>query len=232
MRLLVVEDEVKLAALLKRGLAEEGYAVDVASDGKQAKWLVAESAYEAIVLDVLLPDENGFDVCAELRRSGCWSPVLILTALDGVSDRIKGLDAGADDYLAKPFAFEELLARLRALTRRESGERPVVLQVADLSLNPATHYVQRGNSGIELTRKEFALLEYFMRHVGEVLSRTTLIEHVWDFAFDSDSNVVDVYVRYLREKIDRPFNTDSIETVRGVGYRFREVSAGAATHQD
>ena len=229
MRVLVVEDEVKMAALLQRGLREEGYAVDVASDGREALWLATENGYDAIVLDVMLPDVDGFEVCRRLREAGRWSPVLMLTARDGVSDRVAGLDAGADDYLTKPFSFAELLARLRALVRRGAPERPATLQVGDLVLDPATRRVVRDGTPVDLTPREFALLEFLMRHPGEVLSRTRLIEHVWDFAFEGDSNVVDVYVRYLREKVDRPFGRDSIETVRGAGYRLREEPDGAPT---
>jgi two-component system OmpR family response regulator len=230
-RVLVVEDEVKMAALLQRGLREEGYAVDVASDGTEALWLATENGYDAIVLDVMLPDVDGFEVCRKLREAGRWSPVLMLTARDGVPDRVAGLDAGADDYLTKPFSFAELLARLRALVRRGAPERPAVLRVGDLVLDPATRRVARDGAPVELTAREFALLEFFMRHPGEVLSRTRLIEHVWDFAFEGDSNVVDVYVRYLREKIDRPFARDSIETVRGAGYRLREEPEDAHSDQ-
>jgi two-component system OmpR family response regulator len=221
-RVLVVEDEVKMAGLLKRGLEEEGYAVDTAGDGQEALWLATETPYDAVVLDVMLPDLDGFEVCRRLRDAGRWSPVLMLTARDGVADRVSGLDVGADDYLTKPFSFAELLARLRALVRRGTPERPPVLKAGDLTLDPATRRVARGDAPVELTAKEFALLECFMRHPGEVLSRTRLIEHVWDFAYEGDSNVVDVYVRYLREKVDRPFGADSIETVRGAGYRLRE----------
>ena len=222
MRLLVVEDEVKLANLLRRGLEEEGYAIDTAADGGEALWLAQENPFDAVVLDVMLPDVDGFEVCRRLRASGRWAPVLMLTARDSVPDRVEGLDAGADDYLTKPFSFAELLARLRALMRRGAPERPATLRVGDLTVDPARRRVARGRVPIELTSKEFALLEYFARHHGEVLSRTRLIEHVWDFAYDGDSNVVDVYVRYLREKVDRPFGRGSIETVRGAGYRLRE----------
>ncbi|HYZ10360.1 MAG TPA: response regulator transcription factor [Actinomycetota bacterium] len=222
MRLLVVEDEVKLAGLLRRGLEEEGYAVDTAADGGEALWLASENPYDAVVLDVMLPDLDGFEICRRLRESGRWAPVLMLTARDSVPDRVAGLDAGADDYLTKPFSFAEMLARLRALVRRGASERPSTLRVGDLIVDPATRRVARGDVPIELTPKEFALLEYFARHPGEVLSRSRLIEHVWDFAYDGDSNVVDVYVRYLREKVDRPFGKESIETVRGAGYRMRE----------
>ncbi|MGH2691970.1 MAG: response regulator transcription factor [Actinomycetota bacterium] len=228
MRVLVVEDEVKMAGLLKRGLEEEGYAVDTAADGQEAVWLGTENPYDAVVLDVMLPDFDGFEVCKRLRQAGRWSPVLMLTARDAVADRVSGLDAGADDYLTKPFSFAELLARLRALIRRGAQERPPVLRSGDLSLDPSTRRVARGDVPLDLTTKELALLEYFMRHLGEVLSRTRLIEHVWDFAYDGDSNVVDVYVRYLREKIDRPFGRDSIETVRGSGYRLREEPGDGA----
>ncbi len=221
MRVLVVEDEVKMAGLLRRGLQEEGYAVDVAATGGEAEWAAVENPYDAIVLDVMLPDVDGFTVCRRLRVAGCWAPILMLTARDAVSDRVDGLDAGADDYMTKPFAFTELLARLRSLMRRGSSERPAVLEAGDLTLDPAARRVRRGDVDIELTAREFALLEYFLRHQGEVLSRSRILEHVWDFAFDGDSNVVDVYVRYLREKVDRPFGCRSLETVRGAGYRLR-----------
>ena len=231
MRVLVVEDEVKMAGLLKRGLEEEGYAVDMSGTGLDALWLASENPYDAVVLDIMLPDMDGFEVCRSLRAAGRWSPVLMLTARDGVPDRVSGLDAGADDYLTKPFSFAELLARLRALVRRGATERPPFLSVGDLTLDPATRRVSRADTPVELTAKEFALLEYFMRHPGEVLSRTRLIDHVWDFAYEGDSNVVDVYVRYLREKVDRPFGSSSIETVRGAGYRLREEPASAPADQ-
>jgi two-component system OmpR family response regulator len=223
MRVLVVEDEVKMAGLLKRGLEEEGYAVDLAGNGSDAVWLGTENTYDAIVLDVMLPDQDGFEVCRQLRAVGRWAPVLMLTARDAIPDRVAGLDAGADDYLTKPFSFTELFARLRALMRRGARERPAVLRAGDLAVDPASKKVTRAGTPVDLTAKEFALLEYFMRHPGEVLSRSRLIEHVWDFAYEGDSNVVDVYVRYLREKIDRPFGRDSIETIRGTGYRLRET---------
>jgi two-component system OmpR family response regulator len=220
-RVLVVEDAVRMARLLERGLQEEGYAVDAAHSGVEAAWMGTENPYDAIVLDLMLPDIDGFEVCRRLRAAGQWAPVLMLTARDAVDDRVRGLDAGADDYLTKPFALAELLARLRALLRRGTRERPAVLEVGDLSLDPAAKVVRRGERTVALTAKEFALLEYFMRHPGEVLTRTRLIEHVWDFAFEGDSNVVEVYVRYLREKVDRPFGRESLETVRGAGYRLR-----------
>ena len=230
MRVLVVEDSVKMASLLKRGLEEEGYAVDVTTTGKDAVWMATENSVDAVVLDVLLPDLDGFEVCRRIRQAGTWSPVLMLTARHGVEDRVQGLDVGADDYLTKPFAFIELAARLRALIRRGAGERPAILTVGDLIMDPATRVVRRGEVRIDLTAKEFSLLEYFMRHAGEVLSRMQLIEHVWDFAYDGGSNVVDVYVKYLREKIDRPFGIRSIETVRGAGYRLRADWPDAPSH--
>jgi two-component system OmpR family response regulator len=223
LRILVVEDAAKLAGLLRRGLAEEGYAVDVVTGGSEAVWLASERDYDAIVLDVVLDDGvDGFEVCRRLRAAGRWAPVLVLTARDAVEDRIRGLDAGADDYLTKPFAFAELLARLRALMRRGAGERPAVLVVGDLRLDPATRQVHRGDRRIEVTAKEYALLEYLMRHQDHVLSRADLIEHVWDFTFDGDPHVVSVYIGYLREKVDRPFGRRSLETVRGMGYRIRD----------
>jgi two-component system, OmpR family, response regulator len=224
-RILIVEDEAKLAGLLRRGLREEGHSIDVTPRGEDALWMAQAVAYDAIVLDVMLPGLDGIAVCRRLRADGVWSPVLILTARDGVDDRVSGLDAGADDYLVKPFSIEELLARLRALTRRGAPERPTVLEVGDLRLDPATHEVWRGSSRLDLSPKEFALLEAFMRRSGEVLSRTQLLEYAWDFAYENRSNVVDVYVRYLRDKIDRPFGRDTIETVRGVGYRLRRDAA-------
>jgi two-component system, OmpR family, response regulator len=219
MRVLVVEDDVKMAGLLRRGLRHEGYAVDLVSTGEEALWAIGEFRLDAVVLDAMIPDPDGFEVCRHMRQKGCWVPVLMLTARDGVADRVAGLDAGADDYLVKPFAFDELFARLRALVRREPGERPPVLVVGDLRLDPATKQVSRGGHAIELSSKEFALLELFMRHQGEVLSRTRILDHAWDWAYEGTSNVVDVYVRYLRNKVDRPFGRASIQTVRGHGYR-------------
>jgi two-component system OmpR family response regulator len=223
MRVLVVEDDPRMAELLRRGLQEEGYAVDVAGSGEEGVWLGTENEYDAVVLDVMLPDGDGFEVCRRLRQEDRWAPVVMLTARDAVQDRVAGLDAGADDYLTKPFSFQELFARVRALVRRGVGERPAVLEVGDLALDPATRRVHRGDEELSLTAKEAALLEYFLRHPGEVLTRAQIIEHVWDFAYDGGSNVVDVYVRYLREKVDRPFGRRSIETVRGAGYRLREA---------
>ena len=226
MRVLVAEDETRMASLLKRGLEEEGYAVDVSGDGLEAVWMATENEYDVIVLDVMLPGIDGFEVCRRLRAEERWAPVLMLTARDQVEDRIRGLDAGSDDYLTKPFSFAELVARLRALLRRGSHERPTVLAVGDLRLDPSRRRAWRDKTELDLTAKEFALLEFFMRHPGEVLSRTRLLEHVWDFAFDGTSNVIDQYVAYLRRKIDRPFGRDDLETVRGAGYRLRDAKDG------
>jgi two-component system, OmpR family, response regulator len=221
MRVLIVEDDVKMANLVRRGLNEEGMVADVAVKGEDAIGLAASTEYDAVVLDVMLPGIDGFETCRRLRAEGIWTPVLMLTALDAVEDRVRGLDQGADDYLVKPFSFSELLARLRALVRRELTERPTVLEVGDLRLDPATHEAWRGKVELELSPKEFSLLETLMRRPGEALSRFQLLEHSWDYHFEKRSNVVDVYIRYLREKIDRPFDRESIETVRGVGYRLR-----------
>jgi two-component system, OmpR family, response regulator len=226
MRALVVEDEPKMAALLRRGLVEDGYAADVAGTGEEALRMARAVPYDAIVLDVMLPGLDGFDVCRQLRSSGVWSPVLLLTARDGVDDRVVGLDAGADDYLIKPFSFAELLARLRALTRRGLSERRTVLEVGSLRLDPATRQVWRKDVQLELSTKEFALLETFMRRPGHVLSRIDLLDHAWDYGYESRSNVVDVYVGYLRAKIDRPFGLRSIETLRNAGYRLRSDGGG------
>jgi two-component system OmpR family response regulator len=220
-RVLVVEDEPRMASLIRRGLTREGLAADVAGTGEDALWMSGAHEYDAIVLDVMLPGIDGFETCRQLRTSGDWTPVLILTARDSVEDRVSGLDTGADDYLVKPFAFAELLARLRALVRRGEPERPAALEVGDLHLDPATRAVRRENREIHLTAKEFAVLETFMRRPGEVLSRLQLLEHAWDFAYENRSNVIDVYVRNLRRKIDGPFSRRSLETVRGVGYRLR-----------
>jgi two-component system OmpR family response regulator len=221
-RLLVVEDEAKMASLLERGLREEGHAVDVTDRGEEALWMARAVPYDAIVLDVMLPGGDGFSICRELRDSEVWTPVLLLTARDAVDDRVVGLDAGADDYLVKPFSFSELLARLRALRRRAPVERPAVLEVGDLRLDPAARRAWRGGHELQLSAKEFALLELFMRRPGQTLSRVQLLDGAWDMAYESRSNLVDVYVRYLREKIDRPFDRHSLETVRRVGYRLRE----------
>jgi two-component system, OmpR family, response regulator len=222
MRVLVVEDDPKMAALLRRGLVEEGHSADVARTGDDGLWMAGSVEYDAIVLDVMLPGRDGFEVCRALRADGVWSPVLMLTARDSVEDRVAGLDAGADDYLRKPFSFAELLARLRALVRRGAPERPAIVEVGDLRLDPASRQVWRNGTKIDLSAKEFNLLEAFMHRPGQVLSRDRLLEHAWDFAYEPRSNVVDVYVRYLREKIDRPFGRESLETVRGLGYRLRD----------
>jgi two-component system OmpR family response regulator len=224
MRVLVVEDEPKLANLVARGLREEGYAVDVAGRGEDAMWMAHAAPYDAILLDVMLPGADGFEVCRLLRAEDVWSPILMLTARDAVGDRVTGLDAGADDYLPKPFAFDELLARVRSLVRRAPTPRPAVLEVGSLRLDPAAHRAWRGEVELDLSPKELTLLELFLRRPGRVLSRAELLDGAWDIAFERRSNVVDVYVRYLRDKIDRPFGCKSIETVRGVGYRLAETA--------
>jgi two-component system OmpR family response regulator len=217
-----------MANLLTRGLEEEGYSVDAVASGEDAIEYAKAAPYDVILLDVMLPRGDGFEVCRQIRGEGNRTPVLMLTARDGVADRVAGLDAGADDYLTKPFSFQELFARVRALIRRGPSAQPAILTVGDLSLDPARHEVRRGDREVGLTAKEFALLEYFMRNRGQVLSRRQLVEHAWDFAYEGDSNVLDVYVRYLREKIDRPFGRNSIETVRGVGYKLRDEGARQA----
>src|ERR1700682_3193708 len=217
-KVLVVEDELKMASLLLRGFRNNGDAADVARTGEDAGWMAAAAEYDAIVLDVMLPGRDGFATCAALRDAGIWAPVLMLTARDSIEDRVRGLDVGADDYLVKPFSLAELLARLRALVRRGDRPRPTVLKAGELRLDPATRQVWRGTSEVELTAKEFALLEAFMRRPGQVLSRDQLLEQAWDIGYDNRSNVIAVYVNYLREKIDRPFGTRSLETVRGAGY--------------
>jgi two-component system, OmpR family, response regulator len=219
---LVVEDEPRMAGLLKRALQEEGHAVDVAADGREGLWLATENAYGAIVLDVMLPGLDGIEVCRRLRESGSWVPVLLLTARDGIDDRVRGLDAGADDYLVKPFSLLELAARLRALARRDDRSRPVILAEGDLRLDPAAKRAWRAGTELHLSPKEFALLEFFLRHPGQVLTRSQIIEAVWDFAYDGGSNVVDQYVKYLRRKI----GWQDIETVRGMGYRLRPAEGG------
>jgi len=218
-RILVVEDETKLAGLLARGLGEEGYAVDMTGSVPEAVWFATEHEYDAVLLDLGLSDGDGVDVVRELRAEGRWAPVIVVTARDDVHDRIALLDLGADDYVTKPVVFDELLARIRAVVRRGRPPRPSVVAVGDLSLDPATRSVDRGGTPIELTAKEFALLEHLMRHPDRVLGRSELVEHAWDFAFAGDERIVDVYIRYLRRKIDEPFGVSSIETVRGAGYR-------------
>jgi two-component system OmpR family response regulator len=221
MRVLIVEDDVKLAAALRRGLKAEGMAADVAIRGEDALWMAGATEFDAVLLDIMLPGIDGFETCRRLREDGVWAPIIMLTARDAVGDRVEGLDQGADDYLVKPFSLAELLARLRALARRGPVERPPVLEVGDLRLNPATQQAWRGDEEIALSAKEFALMETFMRRPGEVLSKFELLEHAWDYDYENRSNVVEVYVRYLREKIDRPFGVRSLETVRGAGYRLR-----------
>ncbi len=216
-----------MAGLIRRGLKADGMAADVAIKGEDALWMAGSTEYDVIVLDVMLPGMNGFEVCRKLRQDGVWAPVLMLTARDSVEDRVQGLDTGADDYLTKPFSFAELSARLRALVRRGQVGHPTVLRAGDLELDPATKRVTRGSTDISLSAKEYALLETFMRRPGQVLDRYQLLEHAWDYEYENRSNVVDVYVRYLREKVDRPFGVESIETVRGAGYRLR-VDGGRA----
>jgi two-component system, OmpR family, response regulator len=219
---LVVEDDARMAAAIRRGLRFEGLVADIAGGGEQALRMVGVTEYDAIVLDVMLPDLDGFETCRRLRAEGVWVPVLMLTARHSVEDRVRGLDGGADDYLTKPFSLAELLARLRALARRGPVERPVVLEVGELRLDPATREVWRGDHQIDLSAREFALLETFMRRPGQVFTQLQLLESAWDLGYEQRSNVVEVYVRYLREKIDRPFGVSSLETVRGVGYRLRK----------
>jgi two-component system OmpR family response regulator len=221
MRVLVVDDEVKLASLLQRQLRRHGVGVDVAVTGEAAVERATATDYDAIVLDLMLPGVDGFETCRRLRAEGVWSPTLMLTARDAVEDRIRGLDSGADDYLIKPFSLEELLARLRALTRRGAPPRPTVLRVGDLRLDPASRRAWRGDTELSLTTREFSLLDTFMRRPGEVLGRFDLLEHVWDQGYENRSNVIDVYIGYLRDKLDRPFGRSALETVRGAGYRLR-----------
>jgi two-component system OmpR family response regulator len=219
MRVLVVEDEARMADVIRRSLVREGLAVDVSHDGEDALMKASAIDYDAVVLDVVLPGRSGFEVCQTMRERGVWAPVLMLTARDAVPDRVAGLDSGADDYLVKPFALAELLARLRSLARRGRPERPTTLKVGDLELDPATRTVCRAAEPIELSAKEFALLEALMRRRGEVLTRVVLIEQAWDIAYETRSNVIDVYMRRLRQKIDEPYGLRTLETVRGVGYR-------------
>jgi len=219
MRVLVVEDEKRLADGLRKGLEAEGFAVDVALDGTDGLWMAREHAYDAVVLDIMLPGMNGHKVCATLRQEGVWTPVLVLTAKDGEWDEVETLDTGADDYLTKPFAYAVLVARLRALLRRGARERPVVLEAGDLRLDPAARRAWRGQVEVELTPRELTLLEFLLHRRGEVVSKREILEHVWDYDFEGDSNIVEVYVWHLRNKLDRPFGRDTIHTVRGAGYR-------------
>jgi two-component system OmpR family response regulator len=224
-RVLVIEDDPRVASMLDRALVRQGYAVDLVSRGEDGLRAATKGDYDALVLDVMLPDLDGFSLCRSLRRREVWTPVLMLTARQEVVDRVSGLDSGADDYLSKPFALQELTARLRALTRRNNGHENGVVCVDDLVLDPGAHEVRRGDVAIALTPKEFALLQLLMDHAGRVLTRETILEGVWDFAYDATSNIVDQYIRYLRNKVDRPFGRTSIETVRGVGYRLRKREA-------
>ncbi len=225
MRLLVVEDEKKLAMSLKRGLEADGFAVDIALDGTDGLWMATEHPYDAIVLDIMLPGINGYQLCGQLRDAGNWTPILMLTAKDGDLDEAEALDTGADDFLRKPFAHVVLVARLRALLRRGQPERPVELVAGDLRVDPAQRQCRRGDSEIELTSREFSVLEYLIANVGDVVSKRDMLDHVWDYDFEGDPNIVEVYVRHLRRKIDEPFGTDSIQTVRGSGYRLIETSS-------
>lgn len=215
----MVEDDKHLARSIKRGLEAEGFAVDVALDGIDGLWRAKEGDYDVVVLDIMLPGKSGYQVCAELREVGNWTPIIMLTAKDGELDEAEALDTGADDYLSKPFSYMVLLARLRALLRRCSRERPATLNAGDLRLDPAAHRAWRGDTELSLTPRQFALLEFFMRRAGEVLSKSTILDHVWDFAFDGAPNIVEVYVRHLRKKIDEPFGRAAIQTIRLVGYR-------------
>jgi DNA-binding response OmpR family regulator len=218
-RILVVEDDENVAGAIKRGLAAEGFAVDVALDGADGLWRASENPYDAIVLDIMLPRLNGYELCARLRESGNWAPILMLTAKDGELDEAEALDTGADDFLSKPFSFVVLVAHLRALLRRGRRERPSVLAAGDLRLDPAGHRVWRADTAIRLTPRQFALLEFLLSRAGEVLPKTEILDHVWDFAFDGDPNIVEVYVRQLRQRIDEPFGRHALQTVRLVGYR-------------
>ena len=219
MRILVVEDEAKTAAAIRRGLEAEGYAIDIAPDGAEGLWLAEQNPYDVIILDIMLPELSGFELCARLREAGDWTPILMLTAKDGELDEAHALDTGADDFLTKPFSFVVLLARVRALLRRGKAERPAVLSAGDLRLDPAAHRCWRGEAEVALTACEFAVLEYLLRHAGDVVSKAAILENVWDFNFDGDPNIVEVYIRHLRKKLDDPFATGLIDTVRGAGYR-------------
>ncbi|MDA8271233.1 MAG: response regulator transcription factor [Actinomycetota bacterium] len=222
MRVLVIEDELRLGEALKRGLEAEGFAVDVIQNGTEGLWMATENPYDLILLDIMLPGTNGFKICGTLRERGVWTPILMLTAKDGELDEAESLDTGADDFLSKPFSFTVLLARMRALLRRGVSERPVVLSAGDLHLDPASHSVTRGQSDIVLTSREFSLLELLLRRKGEVLTKKVILEHVWDYDFEGDSNIVEVYIGYLRKKIDTPFDKKAIRTIRGVGYLLEE----------
>jgi DNA-binding response OmpR family regulator len=219
MRILVVDDDAHLVGSMRRGLEGEGYAVDVAYDGPEGHWLASENPYDAMVLDSMLPGMSGDQLCTRLRDAGVWTPILMLTARSGESDEAQALDAGADDFLSKPFSYVVLLARLRALLRRGGAARPAVLVAGDLTLDPATHRVVRGDVEVPLSPRQFSLLEYFLRHAGEVLPKSRILEHVWDFTFEGDPNIVEVYVRQLRLRVDEPFDRSALQTLRGAGYR-------------
>ena len=219
MRVLLVEDEVRLADTIKRGLVNHGFVVDLAHEGQEGLWLATENPYDAIILDIMLPGLNGYDILKAIRARKVWTPVLMLTAKDGEFDQVDAFDLGADDYLTKPFSFIVLLARVRALIRRGAPERPMILEAGDLTLDPSTHRVTRGDTALTLTPKEFALLQFFMQHAGEAMTKSHILDNVWDSAYDGDLNVVEVYVRYLRLKLDVPFDRHALETIRGVGYR-------------
>ncbi|MDQ2728718.1 MAG: response regulator transcription factor [Actinomycetota bacterium] len=225
MKVLVVEDEKRLASAVKRGLESEGFAVDVALDGTEGRWLASENPYDAIILDIMLPGVNGFQLCANLRDAGNWTPILMLTAKDGELDEAEALDTGADDFLTKPFSFVVLVARLRALLRRGGAERPAVLRCDDLQLDPGAHHCSRGDVVVDLTAKEFSVLEYLLRRAGEVVTKGEMLDHLWDFSFEGGTNLVEVHVSALRRKIDAPFDRQSIQTIRGVGYKL--VGTGA-----
>jgi two-component system OmpR family response regulator len=228
MKILLLEDDIRLAGLITRGIRRDGNAVDTAGTVEDARWLASESVYDVLVLDVMLPDGDGFALCRELRSAGNWTPVLLLTARDAIEDRVRGLDVGADDYLVKPFAFAELFARLRALARRGTTERPNVLASGDLRLDPATRQVTVGGEPVALAGREFGLLEYFLRHENEVLTRSRIIDEVWDWAFEGTPRIIDVYVRTLRQRLARGAHTPRIETVRGVGYALRSPRGAAS----
>jgi DNA-binding response OmpR family regulator len=227
-RVLIVEDEAKVAAAVRRGLAAEGFAVDIAPDGAEGLWLAEQNDYDLLVLDIMLPAINGYDLCARLRAAGDWTPILMLTARDGELDEARALDSGADDFLTKPFSFVVLLARVRALLRRGRRDRPAVLESGDIRLDPAAHRCWRAGEEVRLTAREFAVLEFLLRHVGDVVSKAAILENVWDFGFDGDPNIVEVYIRHLRRKLDGPGAAPLIETVRGAGYRLAAGGRGAS----
>jgi DNA-binding response OmpR family regulator len=219
LRVLVVEDEAKVAAAVKRGLEAEGYAVDIAPDGVEGQWLAEQNPYDILILDIMLPGISGYELCSRLRARRLWTPILMLTAKEGERDEARALDTGADDFLTKPFSFMVLLARVRALLRRGARERPTRLEAGDLCLDPASHRCWRGSRELRLTAREFAVLEYLLRQAGDIAPKAAILENVWDFNFDGDPNIVEVYIRHLRRKIDEPFGRHAIETVRGAGYR-------------